>query len=62
MSKGAHDIFSLVVNNFLWQDWVLKHVKFGLFEAYETSRHALAKNFRKLLEQYDLMKKIVAYV
>jgi len=41
---------------------VLKHVKFGLFEAYETSRHALAKNFRKLLEQYDLMKKIVAYV
>ncbi len=41
---------------------MLKHIKFGLFEAYETSRHALAKNFRKLLEQYDLMKKIVAYV
>jgi hypothetical protein len=36
---------------------VLKHIKFGLFEAYETSRHALAKNFRKLLEQYDLTKK-----
>jgi hypothetical protein len=34
-----------------------KHVNFDLFEAYETSRHALAKNFRKLLEQYDLMKK-----
>jgi hypothetical protein len=50
MSKGAHNIFSLPVNIFLRQDWVAKHVKFGLFEAYETSRHELAKNFRKLLE------------
>ncbi len=57
MSKKAHDIFSMVINNFLRQDWVPKHVKFGLFETYETSGHALAKNFRKLLEQYDLTKK-----
>jgi len=45
MSKGAHDVFSLVVNNFKRQDWVPEHVKFGLFEAYEISRHALAKKF-----------------
>jgi hypothetical protein len=41
---------------------VPKHVKFGLFEAYQTLRHALAKNFRKLLGQYDLTKKLIAYV
>jgi hypothetical protein len=50
MSTRAHNIFSLVVNNFLRQDWVPKHVKFGLFQPYETSRHALAKSFTKLLE------------
>jgi hypothetical protein len=41
---------------------VPKHVKFGLFQTYETSRHALANNFRKLLEHCDLTKKIIAYV
>jgi hypothetical protein len=50
MSKGALDIFSLIVNIFLNQDWMSKHVNFGLFEAYETLGHALTKNFRKLLE------------
>ncbi len=39
-----------------------KHVKFGLFQTYETLGHALAKNFRNLLEHCDLMKKIIAYV
>ncbi len=43
-------MFSLLVNKILRQDWVPKHVKFGLVEAYETSRHALAKETRKLLE------------
>ncbi len=43
-------MFSLLVNKILRQNWVPKHVKFGLVEAYETSRHALANKFRKLLE------------
>jgi hypothetical protein len=34
-SKGAQDVFALVVN-FLRQDWVLKHITIGLFETFET--------------------------
>jgi hypothetical protein len=35
--------------NFLGQDLVLKRVTIGLFEAFETSKHALVKTHRKLL-------------
>jgi len=37
MSKGAHDVFILVIN-FLGSYWKLKHVTFGLFEVVETTR------------------------
>jgi hypothetical protein len=36
MSKGAHDVFVLVIN-FLGFDWKPKHVTFGLFEVVETT-------------------------
>jgi hypothetical protein len=35
MSKGAYDVFALVIN-FLGSDWQLKHVIINLYEAIET--------------------------
>jgi hypothetical protein len=35
MSKGAYDIFALVIN-FLGTDWQPKHITIGLFEAMDT--------------------------
>lgn len=57
MSKGARDIFALVVN-LLGVDSQPKHVHIGLFEANETIGQALAKNLIKLLDTYGLKKKI----
>jgi hypothetical protein len=34
MSKGAHDVFMLIII-FLGSDWKPKHVVLGLFEAVE---------------------------
>jgi diacylglycerol kinase family enzyme len=61
MSKGAHDIFALVIS-FLNEKWQPQHITIGLFEANENTRWAMARNLIKLLNQYDLRKKIVAYV
>ncbi len=61
MSKGAHDIFGLVIN-FLGFDWQPKHVTIGLFEAIKTNGQALANNLTKLFDQYGLRNKIIAYV
>jgi len=60
MSKGAHDIFGLVIN-FLGFD-LPKCVTIGLFEAIKTNGQALANNLTKLLDQYGLKNKIIAYV
>jgi hypothetical protein len=43
MSKGAYDIFALVIK-FLGAIWQLKHIAIGLFEASNTFGHALAKD------------------
>jgi hypothetical protein len=32
MSKGAHDVFALVIS-FLNEEWQLQHITIGLFEA-----------------------------
>jgi hypothetical protein len=56
MSKGAHDVFELVIN-FLGNDWQLKHVTISLFEASETTWQALVKNLIDLLDKYGLRKK-----
>jgi hypothetical protein len=61
MSKGAYDIHALVIK-FLGFDWQPKHIAIGLFEAFDTSRHALPKDLIKLLCKYDSRKKIITCV
>jgi hypothetical protein len=49
MSKGAYDVFALVIN-FLCSNWQPKHVTtIGLFEVTETISQALARSLTKLL-------------
>jgi hypothetical protein len=38
MSKGAHDVFALVIN-FLNEKWQPEHITIRLFEANETTRY-----------------------
>jgi len=61
MSKGAYDVFALVIN-FLSSDWQPKHVTIGLFEATNTIGQALARSLIELLDKYGLRKKIITYV
>jgi hypothetical protein len=61
MSKGAHVVFALVIK-FLNEKRLSQHIIIGLFKANETTKRALARNLIKLLDQYDLRKKIVTYV
>ncbi len=61
MSKGAYDVFALVIN-FLNSDWQPKHVTIGLFETTNTIGQALARSLIELLDKYGLRKKIIAYV
>jgi type IV pilus biogenesis protein CpaD/CtpE len=61
MSKGAHDVFALVIS-FLNAEWKSQHITIRLFEANETIGQAMARNLIELLDQYNLRKKIVAYV
>jgi hypothetical protein len=42
MSKGAYNVFALVIN-FPSNDWQPKHVTIGLFKTIETTWQALAK-------------------
>jgi hypothetical protein len=43
MSKGGHDIFTLVIK-FSRVDWQPKHITLGLFEVKDNSGQTLAKN------------------
>ncbi len=61
ISKMALDVFALVVN-FLGEDWMLKHIIIGLFEAFKTSRQTLTRSLQDILEQYGLTKTIIVYV
>jgi hypothetical protein len=61
MSKGAHDVFILVIY-FLGSNWKPKHVTLGFFEAVKTTREALAKNLIELFNAYGLRNKIITYV
>jgi hypothetical protein len=61
MSKGAYDIFSLVIN-FLGAKWQLERITIRLFEASNSFGFTLAKDLIELLDKYDLRKKITAYV
>ncbi len=51
MSKGAYDVFALVIN-FLNNDWKPKHVTIGLFEMTQTTSQALTRNLTQLLDKY----------
>ncbi len=42
MSKGAYDIYATVIK-FLGANWQPKEITIGLFETFNTSRHALPK-------------------
>jgi hypothetical protein len=61
MSKGAYDIYALVIK-FLGFDWQTKHIAIELVETFDTSRHALPKDLIKLLCKYDSRKKIITCV
>jgi hypothetical protein len=61
MLKGAHDIFAFVIK-FLGSNWQPKQIIIGLFEAIETTGQTLANNLKKLIDQYGLRNKIIAYV
>jgi hypothetical protein len=50
MSKGAHDIFSLIIN-ILGFDWQPKQVTISLFEATRTIKQELANNLTKLVDK-----------
>jgi len=52
MSKGAYDVFALVIN-FLNNDWQPKHVTIGLFEMTKIIDQALARSLTKLLDKYN---------
>jgi hypothetical protein len=61
MYKGAHDVFTLVI--IFWGfDLKPKHVTLSLFEATNTTRHALARNMIDFLNVYGLKNKIIMYV
>jgi hypothetical protein len=54
MSRGASDIFILVIN-FLGKVWLPKHITIGLFKAMDIYGQTLAKDFIELLEKYNLL-------
>jgi hypothetical protein len=62
MSKGAHDVFALVIN-LLGFDWRPKHIIIlGFFEVFEIIRQTLTKLLIHFLDEYGLKKKIMTYV
>jgi hypothetical protein len=61
MSKGAYDVFALVIN-FLGNDWQPKYTTISLFEATKNIGQALAKNLTELLDKYGLKRKIIVNV
>jgi hypothetical protein len=58
ISKGAHDIFTFVIN-FLGIDWQPKHVTLGLFESANIDGKTLIKNLIELLQKYNLIKRLL---
>ncbi len=51
MSKGAHNVFALVIS-FLNEDWQLQDITIRLFETNEATRQLMARNLTKLFDQY----------
>ncbi len=53
MSKGAHDVFAMVVN-FLSINSKPKHVTIGLFEASNINGVAMAMKVKQILKKFGL--------
>jgi len=62
MSKVKHDVFALMINIFLIVDWPPKHITFSFFEPTNINGQTLAKSLTKLLDNYALRRKNIAYV
>jgi hypothetical protein len=58
MSKGAPDVFNVVVSN----NWEPKHVYSELFESIDTFGVAMVVRLWQLIDKFSLVQKIVAYV
>ncbi len=61
MSKGARDVFIVVVN-FISSDWEAKHVTIGLLEVLNTNGVAMAPKLQELLDKFSLIEKNLAFV
>jgi hypothetical protein len=57
MSKGAYDIFALVIN-VSRLDWKVKQMTIEMFATMETIDQTLTTNMIKLFDQYRLIKKL----
>ncbi len=53
MSKGARDVFTLVIN-FLNEKWQPQHITIELFEANKIIGQYMVRNLIELLDKYDL--------
>ncbi len=53
--------FALVIN-YLNDYWTLMHVTIGLFKVHEIMKLSMAKQLCILLEMYDLMHHVIAFV
>ncbi len=56
--KGAHDVFTLVVN-LLGEYLMPKKIITNLFEAFKTSRKSLARSLQNLLNQLAWAKRFL---
>ncbi len=61
MSKGAHDVFAIVVN-FLSNKWEAKHVIIELFEVFDISGVIMAPRLQQLLDKFFRTQTTLAYV
>jgi hypothetical protein len=61
MSKGAHDIFAVVIN-FLSTNWEPNHIIIGLFEVDDMSGTTMVVKFKHIFDKFALMHKIMAYI
>jgi hypothetical protein len=61
MSKSGMDTLALVIN-YLNESWMPQHVTINLFEVHETIGLSMASQLHSLLEKYDLMHHMIAFV
>jgi hypothetical protein len=61
MSKGAHDVFVVVIN-FVSNKWEAKHIIIKLFEVSNFSGVAMVPRLQQLLDKFFFTQKILAYV